>query len=228
MRRFLIISLVILVGANIAYGRRRSKDAGSVQDSVYTDSNYNFSLKIPKGWEHSIKDEDDNVRLVLTREEYDIPQRYIHFPAYTETPKVTVFAGETSMPLNWFVDSLLSDDYNSKLKKRMLPELKILYGDYIPKKRSKMSTGQSEGIILVGERQYTISVQRSGFQSDKADVVTDYYGGGVYLTKHEDNIVALHFICEKVFLDNYMDEFNSMINSFNWQSAEDSKKEDKD
>jgi len=219
MKKTLMIILLVTLAFNICSARKRDK-AGKIEDGIYYDKEYNFSLVVPDGWNTSIKKADSEVRLILTKDQYDIPIHFQHAPNYTKVPKVTVYVGDASMRLDWFVDSLLSDDYNSDQKKDMLNEFELLFGDYINTRRSKMTIGDVEGYLISGERRYTIQVQRAGSQADKADVVTDYYAGSLFLTEHDGKFIIFHFICERLYYKMLENEFLNMLKGFKFTDTQ--------
>jgi hypothetical protein len=213
MRKALITLLIMAFVFNIAGARKKSK-AGKIVDGVYTDKKHDFSLVIPDKWDKSIKKDKDKVRLVLTKKQFDIPNDYRHAPSYTQVPKVIVYVDTSSMNPTMFIDSLVSDKYKSKQKNKMFEEFKILYGDFIPKRKSKMSISDIEGMRISGERRYSINVQRRGIGGDLADLVSDYYGGSLFITKKDDNLIIFHFICEKRYFVTEDADFVKLLNGF--------------
>jgi uncharacterized protein (UPF0297 family) len=206
-----MVGVLLLCGGADA----RKKDlAGKIENGIYQDDTYGFSLAIPDGWNSAIKKEKDRVRLTLIKKQYDVPQQFQHAPNYTTIPKVTVYADTTSLGLEQFVDSLLSDKYKSKQKNDILSEFKALYGNYNVKKKGKIPVGELTGYRISGQTQYTIEVQRSGSESDKADVVTDFWGGSVFFYKDGNNIIMMHFISEWRYFDALEPEFMAMLNGF--------------
>jgi hypothetical protein len=214
MRRLFIFFLAFVLSFNFALARKKEK-AGEMKDSVYYDNDYGFSLIVPDDWNSSIKKEKSNVRLILTKKQYDIPTEYTHAPSYTQVPKVTVYADTSSMPLQMFVDSLLSDEYKSKQKNDILQEFSLLFGDYIPKKTTKIKIGDVEGILNTGERQYSLQVQKAGYQADRADLVRDFYAGSMFFIKKDNHIIMLHFICERRYFANLEQGFMKLLDGFN-------------
>jgi hypothetical protein len=214
MKKVMILLLMVVLAVSIADARKKKSKAGKIKDDVYTDNKYGFSLVIPDKWDASIKKDDSKVRLVLIKKQYDIPNEYRHAPTYTEIPKVTVYVDTTSMPAGIFLDSLLSDKYKSDQKNDMLQEFKLLFGDVMAVRRSKMQIGDIEGVIMTGERRYSINVQRQGIDGDRADLVTNYYGGSLFLVKKGDYIIIFHFICEKVYFAAEDMDFTKLLEGF--------------
>jgi len=214
MKKVMILLLMVVFAVGIADARKRKSKAGEISDSVYTDNKYNFSLVISDKWDTSIKKDDSKVRLILIKKQYDIPNEYRHAPTYTQVPKVIVYVDTSSLPTPVFVDSLISDKFKSGQKNEMLQEFKLLFGDFVPEKRSKMSVGDVEGIKVSGERRYTLNVQRQGIDGDRADLVTNYYGGSLFFIKKENTLIIFHFICEKVYFTAEDADFTKLIESF--------------
>ncbi len=216
----LLTCIIILTLMAPALQARKAKKAGDVMEGTYTDGEYNFSLNVPDAWNSSVKKGKGHVRLVLTKKEYEIPVAFQHAPAYTTVPKVTVYADTTAMDVNVFVDSVMADAYKSDQKKEMLQEFKILYGDYKHKKRTRLTVDGVDGVIISGEQRYTIQVQRAGSESDKGDVVTDFYSGAVLFARKGTTIIMMHFICEKKYYDHLEQEFLGLVNGLKFLSPE--------
>ena len=219
MKRILIALILTALVFSVAGARKKDK-AGAVKDRVYTDSKYNFTLEIPEVWKYNIKKSKDNIRLILTKKQYEIPTQFDRAPSYTTVPKVTVLIDTTSRSLDIFVDSMLADKFNSKQKKSILSEFPILFGDYRLKKRSKMSVEGTEGVMITAQMRYTIQVQRPGSESDKADVVSDFYGGSVFFVKHGSDVLMFHFICEWRYFEIYLQEFVSLVEGLKFADKE--------
>lgn len=214
MRKFLIIVMASALFFSISEAGKKKDLAGKIENGVYTDDTYNFSLAIPKGWDSNIKKEKSPVRLALIKKQYDVPKQFQHAPSYTTVPRITVYVDTTSLTTDQFIDSLLSDKCQSKQKNYILSEFKVLYGDFMLKKRSKMPIGDSSGIKITGQTRYTIELQRAGTESDKADVVTDFWGGSLFFIKDGNNIIMMQLICEWRYFDVLEEEFTGILNGF--------------
>jgi hypothetical protein len=213
MKKILIAILLAVFTFGISDAKKKDL-AGDVENGVYTDATHNFSLAFPDAWNYSIKKSKSDVRLILSKKQYDIPIQFQHAPNYTTIPKVTVYVDTTSLPLEQFVDSLLSDKYKSKQKNDIISELKILYGNFQIKKKSKFAVGDLNGYRISAQLRYTIQVQRAGSESDKGDVVTDFYGGSIFFAKDGNNIYMLHLFCEWRYFDVLDQDFSKIVDSF--------------
>ncbi len=213
MKRFIIAFVMTALVFSAAQARKKSK-SGEVDGNTYTDGTYPFKITFNDLWKASTKKSDDPVRLILTEKKYDIPPAYTRVPNYTTTPKVTVMVDTTSLPLDMFVDSLLSDDYKSDEKKKILSEFPILYGDYQLRRRFKVPVGDGEGVQITLQLQYTISIQGAGSNSDRGEIVTDFQGGSVFFAKKDDNIYMMHFIGEWRYFDTLEKDFAEIVKGF--------------
>ena len=99
-----------------------------------------------------------------------------------------------------------------------MEECEILYGDYVPKKRAKMSVGDVNGILIAGEKEYTIQIP---------EWVTDYHSGALFFAKNKDNILIFYFISEKLYFDDLFEDFMGIINTLKFAETVDEKKEGK-
>ncbi len=214
MKKVMILLLMVVSVVSIADARKRKSKAGEISGGVYTDSKYGFSLVISDKWDTSIKNDDSKVRLILIKKQYDIPNEYRHAPTYTQVPKVIVYVDTSSLPTPVFADSLISDKFKSDQKNEMLQEFKLLFGDFVREKSSKISIGDVEGIRVSGERRYTLNVQRQGIDGDMADLVTNYYGGSMFFIKKDKTLIIFHFICEKAYFAAEDADFTKLIESF--------------
>ena len=73
MKRIAITCLLIIFAVSIADAGRRRPQSGKVKDKVYVDSKYGFKITIDEGWKPSLRKENDNYRLLLTKRKYEIP-----------------------------------------------------------------------------------------------------------------------------------------------------------
>jgi hypothetical protein len=210
MKKFLMTVFIVTFVFSIC-GAKKKDLAGEVENAVYTDNTYHFSLAMPDAWSYSLKKSKGEIRLILTKKQYDTPIQFQQAPNYTTAPRIIVYVDTTSLTTDQFVDSLLSEKFKSKQKNRIISEFKILNGPFLLKKRSKMEAGGISGVRIAGQQRYTIEVQRSGSESDRGDVVTDFYGGSIFFAKEGNNIVIMHMICEWRYFDVLEQDFIKII-----------------
>jgi hypothetical protein len=213
MKKILMTIVTIALLVNFADARKKDM-AGNVENGVYLDGKYNFSINVPDAWNSSIRKDESKLRVTMTKKQFDIPIHFQNAPNYTTAPKVSIFVDTTSMPIDQFIDSLLSDKYKSKQKNAMLAEMKIINGPFQLKKRAKMLVGELAGIKIAGQQKYTVEVQRSGSDSDQGDVCSDFFGGSVFFVKNGNVIIIIHMICEWRYFDANEKDFIELLNSF--------------
>ncbi|MCH8026774.1 MAG: hypothetical protein IID63_01480, partial [candidate division Zixibacteria bacterium] len=129
MKQIVIACFLLIFVVSIAEAGRRRPQSGKVKDKVYVDGKYGFKITISEGWKHSLRKENDNFRLLLTKRKYEIPFDYTNAPDYTQIPRIILWTDTTSLPTFAFLDSLVSDTWNTKQKKELLKELEIIASD---------------------------------------------------------------------------------------------------
>ena len=67
MKRFLIILLALLVCIPSVYARKKSKKSGVIEDNIYTDAEYDFTIKILENWEAKLQKPKKMIRLAHFR-----------------------------------------------------------------------------------------------------------------------------------------------------------------
>ncbi len=210
MKRLLIA--VFLVALFFSLVSAKKKDlAGSVENGTYLDDIYNVSLVIPDAWDFSLKKSKSPVRIILSKKQYDIPIQFQNAPNLTTVPKIVMYIDTTSLNVDQFVDSLLSEQYKSKQKNNILSQFKSLFGNALVKRRSKQSIGDITGVRIATQMKYTVEVPWAGSESDRADVVSDFYGGSTFFAKDGNNIVMLQLVCEWRYFDVLEKDFVKML-----------------
>ena len=114
--------MVMLLGLMVlpsVQGARKKNKAGVVKDYVFTDKQFNYSLTLNEGWKYKVQKEKATTRLVLTKVDFGIPPDYRSAPDYTKIPRMVVSVVETNMGAVEYIDSLVSDSYNSDEKNEL-------------------------------------------------------------------------------------------------------------
>ncbi|SYZ73209.1 exported hypothetical protein [Candidatus Zixiibacteriota bacterium] len=217
MKRFLIALFLVALIFDLASARKKDL-AGSVENATYVDDTYNVSMAIPDGWDCSVKKSKSPVRMILIKKQYDVPIQFQNAPNFTTIPKVVLYIDTTSLTVDQFVDSLLSDQYKSKQKNEVLSQFKSLYGNTLVKRRTKQSIGDITGVRIATQLRYTVEVPWAGSQSDRADVVTDFYGGSTFFAKDGNNIIMLQLVCEWRYFDVLEQDFVKMLDGLKFTS----------
>lgn len=225
MRRLVIVGIILLMAFPSVFAARKKDKSGKVTDGVYTDKKYDFQFTINDGWKYKTQKNKNNYRLVLTQKNYQIPSYYMQAEDYTLVPRLVVWGGETDMSPAAFVDSLLSDSYNSDQKKDLYKEFELIAegasssGTYreklVPRGKKTIELGGEKGFFWKGNVKYMKEVALSA-SSSGGKRVNGAYGGGIVAVKNDKMIVVFHFICEWVYYQQVEAEVLEMIHTLKW------------
>jgi len=220
MKRLLLFALVLLLAVPAVEAGRKRKKAGKLDDSVFTDEKYEFSLTVHENWKARIRKDKDSYRLVLTQKNYGIPPDYQRVPDYTRVPRLAIFADTSTAGVYPFLDSLLSDSYKSDQKKSVVKECEILFeSELVPMGRKRAEIGGSSAVIWQGKSKYMKEIQETA-GSVAGKRVYGAYGGAIIVTKKENVIVLFHVMCEWQFYESVMSEVMSIVTSLKWPGDE--------
>ena len=236
MKRLVITCFLIVFAFSIADAGRRRPQSGKVKDNVYVDSKYGFKITLDEGWKHSLRKENDNFRLLLTKRKYEIPADYVDAPDYTQIPRIIVWTDTTSLPTFAFLDSLVSESWNTKQKKELLKEFEIIASDissgsrrekYIPRGRKPVDLSGEQAILWQAKSTYVknVAVTSSGSASKR---VIGAYGGAIVVVKKGNRAFAFHLMTEWAYFEGNLKEALGIISTFefrdesNKEKAEDS------
>ena len=221
MKKLLISFFVFLMLVPMSEARRRTPKAGEIDGDVYKDNVYNFTLKVHEGWKARVSKEKDPVRLTLTQKNYAIPTDFINAPDYTKIPRISVYVDTTSMGAFDFIDSLMSETYDSDQKNDIKKEFEVLQnqdiydGDLVERGRSRIEVGDESGLLWKGQIKYKQIVQTSA-SSVGGKLVRSSYGGAIGAIKHGDNIYLFHVMCEWPYVAQVFAEMEMTIRSLKW------------
>ena len=220
MKRMFLLALVLLLAVPVAEAGRKRKKAGRLDDSAYTDNKYDFSLTVHENWKVRIRKDKDSYRLVLTQKNYGIPPDYQRVPDYTKVPRLAVFADTSSVGVYPFLDSLLSDSYESEQKESVLKECEILYeSGLVPIGHKRAEIGGSSAVVWKGKSKYVKEIQETA-GSVAGKRVYGAYGGSIVVTKKDNVIVLFHVMCEWQFYESVMNEVMAIVTSLKWPAEE--------
>jgi len=226
MKKLVIFILVGLMMAPMADARRKKPKAGEVDGDVYTDNRFGFQLTIHEEWKERVNKDEDRVRLTLTKKNYGIPTDFLNAPDYTKIPRITVFVDTTSLGAHDFIDSLMSETYESDQKNDIIKEFEILQrtdiydGEVVPRGRSRLEVDGESGLMWKGQVKYKQIVQTSA-SSVGGKLVRSSYGGAIGAVKHGDNIYLFHVMCEWPYVATVLAEVEMTIRSVKWTETAD-------
>ena len=225
MRRHMIfIVLSILLIPNV-FARKQPNKAGKVSDYVYEDKEYKFKLTLNDDWKYRIQDNDDACRMVLTQVDFAIPPDYNDSPDYTKIPRVAVFLVESNMSANAFIDSLVSDSYNSDVKGELLKEFEILRisggsgfsaEKLVPRGRDEFDIGPLRAYTWSAQVKYTNEISMSA-SSIGGKRVKGAYGGEIIAVKKGNQMLVFHTICEWQYYNTVKEAVNKVVTTLKWE-----------
>ncbi|MDF1545287.1 MAG: hypothetical protein P1R58_09315 [bacterium] len=228
MKKYIILLLSLLIIAPAVGARPRKKKTGVVEDLVYTDTKYDFTMKFNEDWKYSLRNAGDNFRFILVKKNYAIPPAYSEVPQYTMIPRIAVWIDTTSNTPFEFLDSLISPDFKSDQKNELRKEFEILINDISQKGdiREKLITRQKRAQNVNGKKAMAW-VGKVGYRKEIVKSISDNavitepgdYGGYILAIKNGDNICVIHMICEWNYFDTNMSQLGEMINSIDWKDA---------
>ena len=225
MKKMIYNSIVIvLLGLMIAPAvdaGRKVKKTGKVVDGVFTDAKYSFTIKMDSEWKNKMNKAEKQIRLIMTQKDFQVPPDYINTPAYTKEPRIVLYADTTSMGIGPFIDSLVSDSYESDQKKEILKEFEILYEPKLtPRGKKRLSIAGQKGYIWKARANYTNEVATSA-SSIGGKRVYGSYGGAIIGVKKDDLVILFHVICEFQYFEAIYNRTVQFANSIEWAETED-------
>jgi hypothetical protein len=222
MKKILMGLLFALLLAPATDARRKTAKAGEVENGVFTDAQYNYSMTLSDKWDVRIRKDKEDFRLTMVQRNYGIPTQYMDAQDYTYAPRIVLYAGVSTLSPSALIDSLLSNSYKSEQKTEMLKEFDFLREpDIVPKGRKPLSLEGMSGTQWQGEAKYMKAVQTSASSVGGKRVNSSYNGGLVVLKKNgADNVLVFHVMSEVEFWPPVFDEALGMINSITWGNIE--------
>ena len=235
MKRIAITCFLIVFAVSMADAGRRRPKSGKVKDNVYVDSKYGFKITINEGWKHSLRKENDNFRLLLTKRKYEIPSDYTNAPDYTQIPRIIIWTDTTSLPTFAFLDSLVSETWNTKQKKELLKEFEIIASDissgsrrekFIPRGRKPVKLSGEQAILWQAKSTYVkdVAVTSSGSASKR---VIGAYGGAIVVVKNGNRAFVFHLMTEWSYFEGNLKEALDIISTFEFSGKSNKEKADK-
>jgi len=201
-----VFLLLLLVSPLMA-----AKKAGEITEGVFTDNDFNYSFKVPESWSDNIRKSTSPLRINLHQKDYPVPRDYIGGNEdYAQVPTMVIFVDTTSLSAKAFTDSLLSESFSSKQKKFFLKNMRLFGRYYEVLKRREYTFQDNLAVLLDARQQYSREIQSSS-GSDKADIVNDYVGGGLFITVRDGIVFILEMEYEYQFHGTYQEVRNFLL-----------------
>jgi len=81
MKKILLGILIALLIVPAVDARRKTPKAGKIDDGVFTDRKYGYSLTLSDEWDSRVRKDKEDFRLSLIRRNYGIPNaQEVRFP----------------------------------------------------------------------------------------------------------------------------------------------------
>jgi hypothetical protein len=220
----MIITISLLAGGISA--RKPIDKAGDIENFVFTDKKFNYSLQLNDVWTDKIMKNKDNYRLVLIKKKYEIPPDYIDAPDYTTIPRINLWVDTTSMSPFAFIDSLLSNTYSSEQKNELFKEFDILNDniseggnvreELITRQKKAFNIGEYRALSWTGKMKYRKEVAESASAIGGKRVI-GAYGGAIIGVKKGKHIYLFHLMCEWNYFDINYSLLMDVVNSMKWE-----------
>ncbi|MCP4570588.1 MAG: hypothetical protein GY841_23635 [FCB group bacterium] len=217
MKKSYSLIMAIILALCLISAPVMAKKAGEIKDKVYTDKDYKFSMQIPEGWSTKIGKDNRPDRMALDEKSYPYPQ---HFQGggkedYAQIPMMIVLVDTCSIPVDKFLENLLDSKYKSGQKKYFMKKLRLISKTHEILKQKDITFHKAKAIQIEARQAYSIEVAERG--SDRADVVSDFKGGAMFLTVRDGKIFVFHMIYEYTYNMQYQDTFNRLISSLKFE-----------
>jgi hypothetical protein len=220
MKRFLVISLVVLMFIPAVFAARKKEMAGTVNENTYTDSKFPVKLTVLPDWTTKVKKAEENIRLVMIQKNWRIPDRYKNSPDYTMIPRLVMFVDTTNLSSTAFMDSILSQSYKSKAKKIIQNDFEFLGLQNVVQKNKKIMTLAGETASMwQAEAKYVKEISESA-SSSSGIRVSGAYSGVLWVVKKDNNVVLFELQCEADFYESIVSDVLKIINSLSWAKPE--------
>jgi len=227
MKNLLIVTLFLAFGISTALAGRVKELSGTVENNVFKDKKYNFSLTLNDDWKYTLQKNEENFRLLLTQRNYDIPSGYISAPDYTQIPRIVLWTDTTSLNAFGFLDSLVSNTWRSGQKKELLKEFEILNvvpasgtrrDAAVPRGRRPVDIGGEQGLLWQAKSKYVKEIETSA-GALAGTRVNGAYGGAIAAVKHGNRIFVFHLMTEWDYFDAVLGQALKIIGSLTFGDA---------
>jgi len=218
VKRFVYVAVTVCFVVTLWAVPGFTKQAGEIKDGVYTDTDYQFSLKVPVGWSAKVKEAKSALRLAMDQTSADPPKQFTgDLRDYMQIPTVVVIVDTTSLTVGQFIDNLLSPKFESKQKSGMLRLLKLISKPHEILKRSEVTFEDASATMIEARQPYEMEVSARG--SDRAIVVNDHKYGSMFFTVRDGRVYVIHLICEYQTSSPIVEVYNAMIGSLKFAPA---------
>lgn len=227
MKKRMVTLLIILASVSSVFAARQKDLSGKVENNVFTDKKYGYSMTLNDNWKYTLQKNDDNYRLLLIQRNYEIPAGYINAPDYTQIPRIVLWTDTTSLHPFAFLDSLVGESWRTEQKKELMREFEILNAmpaagsrreAAIPRGRKPVDVGGEQGLLWQARSKYAKEIETSA-GSLAATLVNGSYGGAIVAVKKNDRIFVFHLMTEWDFFEPILQQALGIIGSLKFGDA---------
>jgi len=225
LKRLIIIMLALCVCIPSVNAKKKKPKAGKIENNVFTDKKHNYELTFPEDWKANIHKNDKDYRVILVQKNHEIPPDYLDAPDFTLVPRISIYVGESNMSSFALLDSLLSEDYSSDLKKDLFKEFEILnsqsVGDGTTREKTttrrrkpfNIDSEDIKGVMWYGRSTYIKYVTTSASSQSGKRVYGDYQGGVIILEIDKKKKIMFHVMSEGLYFPAVWSQMEAIVNS---------------
>ncbi len=180
---FLIFfGVVLLMSVNLFAG---DKAGEVIDDSVYHDFTYDFTVELADGWKVAkIKDADDIYRVAISKKSPVIPPKYAENPHLFTQPKLTIMADTTTVSLDSLEALIRAREGKVDIAKQAIKDFGLLtFSQYNPEFNPsiRIKYKDFEGLILPARKQMS---------------QTDFRRGTIYFLRNDEITLIAEAVAE--------------------------------
>jgi hypothetical protein len=214
MKRFIVILLAMLICIPNIYARKTRALSGKIENNVYTDSKYGFSIKLLENWERKLQKPKSNLRLDMKQKEHKIPPELENYPNMVQIPRLEIFIFDEKMRPDAYVDSLTSETFKSKSKKEILKEIivveeNLVFDGFKKAQMDAIRVNDKAAVQWAGSVNFTKKLSM-------VDSTPRSYGVGFIVVSNGEQIIVFSLYCEQAFLSDIFSEVYKMAESLEW------------
>jgi len=211
--------LLILIAATVLFSAanlQAAKKAGEViDDSIFHDLKYDYTMKIPPGWEAAKIEKDKRIlRVIIAKKSPVVPPQFNNDQSYFTEPSLMILADSCISSADDILSLLKIQKRSGDLLKTALKKFALVtYSEYNPEFSSprKFKTGGYEGLFVDLFKEYRYSIIAGGQARPK--LVQNYLRGRIYILKDGPMTLLIQQIAEKARYGFNEREFEAMIRS---------------
>ncbi len=211
--------ILILIAAAILFSvgnLQAAKKAGEViDDSIFHDLKYGYSLTMSPGWEAAkIEKDKKELRVIITKKSPVVPSQFSLDQSYFTEPRLTILADSCNLSADSILTLIRNQKREGDLIKTALKNFALItYSEYTPEYGipRKFKVGGYEGLFIDLRKEYRYNITVQG--QTRAQLLQDYLMGRLYILKDGPTTLLIQQVAEKERYGFNEQEFEAMIKS---------------